>query len=181
MKHKNLTVLCGQLHPNQLKFDAKWYFRFHEWLARNGFRNLNASETSFSHFKIYSFQLQVKSLSHSQMPQHFKLFNQLIICFQEFIIHLCVAGAHLSPSVWTRKWAVKARVWSWKRRMLIPGLLMFLGTFKNCDDHIIIAVFHRRLLYYCTLFWLRFKTDLLEINSHEPTLHLLFIPGNPGI
>lgn len=26
-----------------------------------------------------------------------------------------------------------------------------------------------------------FKTDLLEINSHEPTLHLLFIPGNPGV
>ncbi|KAH6797559.1 alpha/beta-Hydrolases superfamily protein [Perilla frutescens var. hirtella] len=26
-----------------------------------------------------------------------------------------------------------------------------------------------------------FKTDLLEINSHEPTFHVLFIPGNPGV
>ncbi|KAI3447416.1 hypothetical protein Pfo_004081 [Paulownia fortunei] len=26
-----------------------------------------------------------------------------------------------------------------------------------------------------------FKTDLLEIHSHDPTLHVLFIPGNPGV
>ncbi|XP_057805327.1 uncharacterized protein LOC131020493 [Salvia miltiorrhiza] len=26
-----------------------------------------------------------------------------------------------------------------------------------------------------------FKTELLEINSPEPTLHVLFIPGNPGV
>ncbi|KAL0337052.1 UNVERIFIED_CONTAM: hypothetical protein Scaly_1980300 [Sesamum calycinum] len=26
-----------------------------------------------------------------------------------------------------------------------------------------------------------FKTDLMEIPSHDPALHVLFIPGNPGV
>lgn len=96
-----------------------------------------------------------------------------------------VSGQYLPPTLeesW--RWIIKIRTWLPKESLLIFDCAMCPGIFTSLYyyyPNFRIQVHNFISLYFVkNLSWVRYKTDLLEIHAENPTLHVLFVPGNPG-